>query len=370
VILSLADSMMKILSALLICALLAITVSGAVVDLTPSNFDEVVNGHKYAFVEFFAPWCGHCKSLAPEYEKFGAAFEGKADVVIAKVDADEHKDLGSRFSVQGFPTLKFFVDGTPEDYKGGRTLEDLIAFVNGRVPVASRAKVPVAAPSYVTVLTPSNFDQVVMDPTKDVLVEFYAPWCGHCKKLAPIWDSLAAVYRGENDLVIAKVDADAHKELGSKFGVTGFPTIKYFPKGNKAGQDFDGGRELKDLVDWVNTHAGKERTPSGRYHSTVGVIDALSDIGRKIVAGDAKHALESAEEALAGFTQAPESHFAALYKKLYAALAKDAAYAGNEIQRLTRMLAGSVSPKKADEFTIRLNILKSIVSSDDNKDEL
>lgn len=48
--------MMKILSALLIGALLAVAVSGAVVDLTPSNFDEVVNGHKFAFVEFFAPW--------------------------------------------------------------------------------------------------------------------------------------------------------------------------------------------------------------------------------------------------------------------------------------------------------------------------
>lgn len=53
--------------------------------------------------------------LLQEYEKFGAAFEGKPDVVIAKVDADAHKDLGSRFSVQGFPTLKFFVDGQPEE---------------------------------------------------------------------------------------------------------------------------------------------------------------------------------------------------------------------------------------------------------------
>lgn len=60
-----------------------------------------------------------------EYEKFGAAFEGKADVVIAKVDADQFKELGSRFSVQGFPTLKFFVDGTPEEYAFPYVLCDL-----------------------------------------------------------------------------------------------------------------------------------------------------------------------------------------------------------------------------------------------------
>ena len=255
-------------------------------------------------------------------------------------------------------------------YKGGRSLEDLIAFVNGRVPVASRAKVPTAAASFVTVLTPSNFDKIVMDPSKDVLVEFYAPWCGHCKKLAPIWDVLASVYRSESDLVIAKVDADAHKELGSKYGVTGFPTIKYFPKGNKAGEEFNGGRELKDLIEWVNTHANKQRTAGGRYHSSVGVISALSEVGRKLIAGDAKHALKEGEKLVAEFTEHPEAHYAALYKKFFSALEKDAAYAGNEVQRLNRMLSGALSPKKADEFSIRLNILNSILSADNDKDEL
>lgn len=53
------------------------------------------------------------------------------------------------------------------------------------------------APTAVTVLTPDNFDKIVMDPTKDVLVEFYAPWCGHCKSLAPIYEKVAATYAGE-----------------------------------------------------------------------------------------------------------------------------------------------------------------------------
>lgn len=58
--------------------------------------------------------CGHCKRLAPEYEKLGAAYEGSNDVVIAKVDADADRTLGGRFGVRGFPTLKFFPKGSTE----------------------------------------------------------------------------------------------------------------------------------------------------------------------------------------------------------------------------------------------------------------
>lgn len=96
-----------------------------------------MNGDKSAFVEFYAPCksiflcvfleitcfkhflgCGHCKHLAPVYEEVGKAFDNVADVIIAKVDADAEKELGSRFGIQGFPTLKFFPKGSkdPEEY--------------------------------------------------------------------------------------------------------------------------------------------------------------------------------------------------------------------------------------------------------------
>src|SRR5947209_7408831 len=86
------------------------TSASAVIDLLPSNFDDIVlNSGKPALVEFFAPWCGHCKSLAPVYEELASTFESAKDkVTIAKVDADAEKDLGRRFGVQGFPTLKWF----------------------------------------------------------------------------------------------------------------------------------------------------------------------------------------------------------------------------------------------------------------------
>lgn len=57
-------------------------------------------------------------------------------------------------------------------------------------------------PSKVVTLKDSTFDAVVMDASKDVLVEFYAPWCGHCKNLAPIWESLAKTFANENDVLL------------------------------------------------------------------------------------------------------------------------------------------------------------------------
>jgi len=213
----------------------AISADGNVLDLTPDNFHQVVDGSKPAFVEFFAPWCGHCKHLAPEYEKVGDAFAGSKDIVVAKVDADAHKDLGSEFGIRGFPTLKFFPKGwkkgdEPTEYQGGRTADDIINFIKEN----ANAK-PKKASSSVVVLTNKNFDQVVKDPTKHVLVEFYAPWCGHCKHLAPDYEKVANAYKNEKDVVIANFDADnaAHKEIAARYGVTGYPTLKWFSKSNK-----------------------------------------------------------------------------------------------------------------------------------------
>lgn len=117
-------------------------------------------------------------------------------MLVAKVDADAERDLAGRFSVSGFPTLKWFPKGslTPEDYSGGRTAADIVKFINGKSGLNKKVK---EAPTAVTVLTPANFDAIAMDPSKDVLVEFYAPWCGHCKALAPTYEKVATTFKGE-----------------------------------------------------------------------------------------------------------------------------------------------------------------------------
>ena len=64
-----------------------------------------------------------------------------------------------------------------------------------------------------------------------------APWCGHCKSLAPTYEKVATAYKAEPDIVIAKMDADKYKTVPGRYGVSGFPTLKWFPKNNKDGED-------------------------------------------------------------------------------------------------------------------------------------
>lgn len=120
----------------------------------------------------------HSKTLAPEYEIAGDVYKAGDGVVIAKVDADAERSLGERFDVKGFPTLKWFPKGStaPEEYEGGRTADTIVSWVNGKTGLSRKVKKMASA---VVELTDGNFDSLAMDPTKDVLVGFTAPWCGH-----------------------------------------------------------------------------------------------------------------------------------------------------------------------------------------------
>jgi protein disulfide-isomerase A1 len=90
-----------------------------VVVLKEGNFSDFVTKNKFVMVEFYAPWCGHCQSLAPEYA--AAATELKAEeVMLAKVDATEENELAQEYDIQGFPTVYFFVDGVHRPYPGPR----------------------------------------------------------------------------------------------------------------------------------------------------------------------------------------------------------------------------------------------------------
>lgn len=109
-----------------------------------------------------------------------------------------------------------------------------------------------AARSAVIDLVPSNFDDVVLKSGKPTLVEFFAPWCGHCKKLAPVWEDLAFAFEHAKDKVqIAKVDADAERSLGKRFGVQGFPTLKFFDGKSDKPQEYSSKRDLESLTNYI-----------------------------------------------------------------------------------------------------------------------
>jgi protein disulfide-isomerase A1 len=438
--------------------------------LKESNFKETVTENEFVLVEFYAPWCGHCKALAPEYAKAATAHKDQGSAIkLEKVDATEETSLAEENGVRGYPTLKFFRNGEAMDYGGGRTADEIVAwllkktgppakavanvdeakafiesksvtiigffkdqesadakeflaaagalddhpfaitsedavfseysakdgsiilfkefdekksifdgevkkdeiqkFISGNaLPLVvdfnhetaskifsgdikshlliflskeaghydsyldiaravakdykgkllfvtintdeedhgrileffgmSKEEVPglriikleedmakYKPTSYditednlrttvdlflegklkqhllsqdlpedwdknpVKVLVSSNFDEIAFDKSKDVLVEFYAPWCGHCKQLAPIYDQLGEKFSDRSDIVVAKMDATVNELEHTK--IQSFPTLKLYKKDDNKVVDYNGARTLEALTDFL-----------------------------------------------------------------------------------------------------------------------
>ncbi|KAF2260368.1 disulfide isomerase [Lojkania enalia] len=347
----------------------ALSAAEAVVELTPKNFDQtVLKSGKPALVEFFAPWCGHCKNLAPTYEELATNFLHASDkVTIAKVDADNHKDLGKKFGVQGFPTLKWF-DGKsdkPAEYDGGRDLESLQKWVTDKTGI--RPKLKAKLPSQVVMLDDQSFKEKV-GKEQDVLVAFTAPWCGHCKNLAPTWETLANDFATEPGVLIAKVDAEADnsKALAAEQGVQSYPTIKYFKKGSTEPLPYEGARAEKDFVQFINTNAGTHRTVGGGLDATAGTIEALDALVTKFSSAYADGIAE-VKKAAAGL----QDKYAQYYVKAFEKISANKGYAEKELKRLQGLIGkGSLAQEKLDDLTSRSNILKKFLGQEDEKSEL
>jgi len=236
----------------------------AVVELTESNFDkQVKNSDGIWVVEFYAPWCGHCKSLAPEYKKAAKALKGL--IGVGAVDCDVHKSICGQFGVKGFPTIKIFGGNKnkPDDYQGNRDSNGIIQGAQNAAQKLVRERTGGksggggggsdggSGKSDVVTLTEANFKKKVLQSDDMWIIEFYAPWCGHCKNLAPHWEKAATSLKGK--VKLGAVDATVHGGLAQQYGVQGYPTIKYFNAGKKSGdpENYDGGRTADDIVRWA-----------------------------------------------------------------------------------------------------------------------
>ena len=173
--------------------------AGEVVQLNAKNFKQLTApAEQVSFVKFFAPWCGHCKKMAPAWVDLAKELGADESVLIGEVDCTVESSVCQENEVKGYPTLKAFKGGNLiEKYAGGRDLNSFKAAVNKYKGGAAKSAEPAkpaekkeeakATDSAVVELTADNFASNIGSGAW--FIKFYAPWCGHCKKLAPVVSS-------------------------------------------------------------------------------------------------------------------------------------------------------------------------------------
>ncbi|KZT62214.1 thioredoxin-domain-containing protein [Calocera cornea HHB12733] len=226
--------------------------------LTDASFTTSVSRGVW-FVEFFSPQCSHCKKFAPTWEELVIAKTkqwGPYGLFMAQVNCLAQGDLCDANGIEAYPTMKLFHDGAEvKKFSGKRTFDNVSSFIDMNFQDLFSRKSSVSRPASVEAQNPSG-EVLVLDPDmleahktdgRAVFVKFYAPWCSHCKKLAPTWIELADRMKGT--LVIAEVDCEAHKALCKKEGVPGFPQLVFYQAGEKS--EYRGRRSLSDMQTWA-----------------------------------------------------------------------------------------------------------------------
>ncbi|XP_048730361.2 thioredoxin domain-containing protein 5-like [Ostrea edulis] len=238
-------------------------------DLTDDSFPPHIETGSH-FIKFYAPWCGHCKRLAPTWEELALQYLGQEDVSVAKVDCTVHRATCDSYGVRSYPTLLFFRNGEKVDeYQGGRSLEELQNYIEIQLSTknvnADRTdeKIPDVIPdskpeenlAAVFELEADSFTAGISEGL--VFVKFFAPWCGHCKRLAPTWEELSKEMARYPIVTIAKVDCTHSSNICKQNGVRGYPTMILFKDGQKVA-DYTGSRNIGDLVEFMLEHIQQE----------------------------------------------------------------------------------------------------------------
>jgi thioredoxin domain-containing protein 5 len=192
--------------------------------------------------------------------------QDESRVRIAKVDCTENQKTCSDNEVTSYPTLKFFKLNSEEEavkYRSTRDLPSLTQFINDQLGSSTPEEeetdsdnVVVPAPLKGLIeLTEKNF--ATQTATGNWFIKFYAPWCGHCQKLAPTFEELARALEHDTTVSIAKVDCTVYRPICKDFDVKGYPTLLWFEGGKKVDK-YSGPRSLEDLKSYVDQRGSGE----------------------------------------------------------------------------------------------------------------
>ncbi|KAJ3149461.1 hypothetical protein HDU89_003825 [Geranomyces variabilis] len=248
---------------LLVVALLAVPSVSAlyssrdpVVQITPKNFkSEVLDTEHAVIAEFFAPWCGHCKNLAPEYKKAAEKLKGLAKVVAVDCDNDQNKPICGQYDVKGFPTIKVFrggVKGLPQDYNGPRTAKGLVeaavAAITGNVAqIGGSGKRAVA---YEDFLEKTELPRAILVSQKS--------------STPPLLKALSVEYRDR--IYFGELRA-SEKDTISKLNISTFPAVILFAKDSKDPVVYDGQLKHAGLTEFLDKYAGPKPKSSTKKES-------------------------------------------------------------------------------------------------------
>jgi protein disulfide-isomerase A1 len=231
------------------------------------DYIEPIFGQKQPAIFLFRSKEDATSSFANVFSDAANQLKGQILFVVSGVTDGIQSRLAEFIGVDGshIPTIKLL---DPNDnmkkyqYAGSTkdiTVEQIKSFINdfksGKItPFLKSEEIPADNSQPVKVIVGKQFADMVINNDDDVLVKFYAPWCGHCKKLAPIWDEVAEELKDVPHLVISKFDATANEVEG--VDIRGYPTLKFYPKGGKSSPvDFEGERDKEGIKTWLKEHS-------------------------------------------------------------------------------------------------------------------
>merc|ERR1711902_267212 len=235
-----------------------------VIDFNHETAQKIFSGEVKSHLLVFssAKADSHADTVAM-LKEIAKANKGKMLFVTINTDEEDHKRILEFFAIKESELPTFRAIKLGEDMAKFKPENDAIEADNVKAFVADfldgKLKQHLMSEEVpedwdkegVKVLVGKNFHEVAMNKDKDVLVEFYAPWCGHCKQLAPIWDKLGEKFADSDDVVIAKMDSTANELENIK--VQGFPTIKLFKKGDNKVVDYNGERTLEGFSKFLES---------------------------------------------------------------------------------------------------------------------